>query len=176
MQSLPWGTWRLCIIVCRQGIQCQDSLFDPCCKSGPCIATFPVFPFALTCKRDLTVKEAWTAGTSGSKFVAVWSLPQLSPGHTNITSFWLVLCSQLFWKQSISMAWKDYMVFQEKLSRNSKDKSGLKIQTANKPFSSKGKENSFLTEFTVKRIKDHQVSQVELLGHVGRETWRWFEV
>lgn len=35
------------------------------------------------------------------------------------------------------------MVFQEKLSRSSREKSRLKIQNANTPFSSKGGENNF---------------------------------
>lgn len=40
------------------------------------------------------------------------------------------------------MAQKDYRVFQEKLSRSNREKSGLKIQNADRPFSSKGGENN----------------------------------
>lgn len=35
------------------------------------------------------------------------------------------------------------MVFQEKLSRSNREKSGLKTESANKPFSSKGGGNNF---------------------------------
>lgn len=58
------------MMVCRQGIQYQDFLFDLCSKIGTCIVTYPVFLFASNHKHDPTVKQAQTDGTPGSNCAA----------------------------------------------------------------------------------------------------------